>query len=177
MSERPEILVITGPPGAGKTSVSEALVARTERSVLVDGDAFFGFVRRGRVPPWEPAADRQNCAVIRAVGAAAEQFAVAGFFTVVDGVIGPWFLEAFLEHVTHPVGYVILRPSAEVAMKRAVARDMPALVDPVPISDMFNAFSALDDHERFVIYSTLMDTQETTDAIVRLILKGEFLAR
>ena len=79
--------------------------------------------------------------------------------------------------MTHPVGYVILRPSAEVAMKRAVARDMPALVDPVPISDMFNAFSALDDHERFVIYSTLMDTQETTDAIVRLILKGEFLAR
>jgi hypothetical protein len=61
--------------------------------------------------------------VIRAIGATAEQFAAAGYVTVVDGVIGPWFLEAFLEHVTDPVGYVILRPSADVAMRRAVAQD------------------------------------------------------
>lgn len=56
-------------------------------------------------------------------------------------------------------------------MRRAVARDMRELVDPEPISDMFNAFSALGDHERFVVDSTIMNVEETTDAVVRFILK------
>jgi chloramphenicol 3-O-phosphotransferase len=42
MSERPRIVVITGPPDAGKTSVAEAFAAATERRMLVDGDAFYG---------------------------------------------------------------------------------------------------------------------------------------
>ncbi len=97
--------------------------------------------------------------------------------TIVDGVIGPWFLEAFLEQVTGSVGYMILRPSAEVAMRRAVARDVSELVDPEPISAMFNAFSSLGDHERFVIDSTLMNIEETTEAVARLILNDDLLAR
>lgn len=144
---------------------------------MVDGDAFFGFVRASRVPPWEPEADRQNGAVIRAIGAAAEQFAAAGYLTVVGGVIGPWFLETFLEEVSDPAGYVILRPSAEVAMRRAVTRDVKELTDPEPISDMFNAFSALGDHERFVIDSTLMNVEETTDTVARLLLNDDLVAR
>jgi chloramphenicol 3-O-phosphotransferase len=50
MSERPRIVVITGPPDAGKTSVAEAFAAATERRMLVDGDAFYGLVRGGHVP-------------------------------------------------------------------------------------------------------------------------------
>ena len=35
------LLVVTGPPGAGKSSVAQALAEKFERSVLVEGDAFF----------------------------------------------------------------------------------------------------------------------------------------
>lgn len=63
-----------------------------------------------------------------------------------------------------------------MTMRRAVRRDVRELVDPKPLSDMYDAFSELGDSERFVIGSTLMTVEETTDAVVRLILDDELIA-
>ena len=49
-----ELLVVTGPPGAGKSTVAARLVERRSPSALVEGDAFFAFLRRGRIDPWLP---------------------------------------------------------------------------------------------------------------------------
>ena len=38
------LLLVTGPPGAGKSMVARVLVERFERSVLLEGDTFFAFV-------------------------------------------------------------------------------------------------------------------------------------
>jgi len=45
------LLVITGPPGAGKSTVARILAERVEPSVLVEGDSFFAFLARGAIPP------------------------------------------------------------------------------------------------------------------------------
>jgi Mrp family chromosome partitioning ATPase len=37
------LLVITGPPGAGKSTMARAVAAAADNSVLVEGDAFFAF--------------------------------------------------------------------------------------------------------------------------------------
>ncbi len=177
MDRVPRIVVISGPPGAGKSAVAGALAARIERSVLIDGDAFFRSVRGGWIPPWQAEADHQNGTVIRAIGAAAEQFAAGGYTAVVDGVIGPWFLGAFLDQVENPVDYLILRPSAETALNRAIARDDPELVDPEPIAHMFRAFSELGEHERFVVDSTAMSIDQTTEAALLLIASDELSVR
>lgn len=169
--------MVTGPPGAGKTSVAEALVTRLERIVLIEGDGFFRSVRSGWIPPWESEAGHQNETVIRAIGAAAGQFAAGGYRVVVDGVIGPWFLRPFLDQVEHPVGYVILRPSAEEAMRRATARDVSQLRDPEPISHMFDSFSNLGEHERFVVDSTAMTVEETVEVVLSLIFDDPVLIR
>ena len=42
-----ELIVITGPPGAGKSSASEHLVNRFEPSALVAGDSFFAMIKQG----------------------------------------------------------------------------------------------------------------------------------
>lgn len=132
----------------------------------MDGDAFFQSIRNGWIPPWQPEAHRQNETVIQAIGAAAAQFAAGGYRVVVDGVIWPWFLEVFLDQFDVPVGYVVLRPSAEEAMKRAVARDESKLVDPEPISLIYDSFSGLGDYERFVVDSTGLDVVETAETVL-----------
>ncbi|HZJ27694.1 MAG TPA: hypothetical protein VFF40_11905 [Acidimicrobiia bacterium] len=65
------LLVISGPPGAGSSTVARALAERIEPSVLVDGDAFFAFVARGAVSPWLAEARDQNEVVTRAAASAA----------------------------------------------------------------------------------------------------------
>lgn len=127
--------------------------------------------------PWEPGADGQNRTVIRAIGASAAQFAAGGFTVVVDAIIGPWFLDLFLERVEHPVVYLILRPSAGVAMERAIARDGAALVDPEPIAHMFRAFTDLGEHERYVVDSTAMNLEQTTEAAWNLASGDRLLVR
>ena len=60
------LLVVTGPPGAGKSSVARILADTARRSVLLEGDAFFGFLARGAVEPWLPASNDQNTVVTEA---------------------------------------------------------------------------------------------------------------
>lgn len=90
-----ELITVTGPPGAGKSTVAKALSACFVKSAVVAGDEFFRFIDRGYVSPWLPEADRQNTVVIEAAAAAAGRLAAGGYTVVYDGVVGPWFLDAF----------------------------------------------------------------------------------
>ena len=47
-----ELIVVTGPPGAGKSTIAELLVSEFDPSALVAGDQFFGFLRAGSIAPW-----------------------------------------------------------------------------------------------------------------------------
>jgi cytidylate kinase len=55
-----QAIVVTGPPGAGKSTVSEHLALLLSPSALVAGDLFFGFLRNGAVDPWLEGAAEQN---------------------------------------------------------------------------------------------------------------------
>jgi len=66
-----ELIVVAGPPGAGKSSVSAVLADMFVPSALVAGDSFFAFLRRGYIPPWQSAADQQNLVVTEAAAGAA----------------------------------------------------------------------------------------------------------
>src|SRR3954452_3596737 len=90
MSRVGDVTVVTGPPGAGKSTVAERLAELSDPSAVVAGDQIFAFLRNGVVPPWLDAAHDQNVTVIEA--AAATGRLAARFDAVYDGVVGPWFL-------------------------------------------------------------------------------------
>ena len=62
--------MVTGPPVAGKSTVARVLAKKVSRSVLIEGDAFFGFLGRGVIEPWRPESDNQNAVVMKAAATA-----------------------------------------------------------------------------------------------------------
>lgn len=147
------LLVVTGPPGAGKSTVAQLLASEAERSVLVEGDAFFGFLASGAVEPWLPESHDQNEVVTRAAASAAGSFAAGGFTAIYDGVVGPWFLPTFGAATgLDRLDYVILLPDADTCIHRVATRVGHGFTDEAATRKMHAEFSDPDIAERHVLY-------------------------
>ena len=81
------LLLLTGSPGCGKTTVAPLVADRHQLSVCLDLDWFFATLRRGAVEPWREEAHAQNRVVLRAAAEAAVAFAAGGYFTVAEGIL------------------------------------------------------------------------------------------
>lgn len=78
-----EVIVLTGTPGAGKTTTAVAL-AREPGSpkVHLHADDFWHFIKNGAVAPYLPEAHEQNSVVVKILAKAAQGYAQGGYFVV-----------------------------------------------------------------------------------------------
>jgi chloramphenicol 3-O-phosphotransferase len=112
-------------------------------SALIAGDDFFATVRKGFIAPWTEAAHHQNETVVAAAAAAAGRMVQGGYTVVYDGVIGPWFLEAFVRTTGLPeVHYVMLLPPEDVCLQRISSRQGHGFRDLAAARHMYREFAA-----------------------------------
>jgi 2-phosphoglycerate kinase len=131
-----QVLILTGPPGAGKTSVALALAERFDRMVLVEVDDVRHWVRAGYRHPW--AGDAQAAEQLRMATDAAiavTRNAVGYRYSVIgdDVVVGAdaEVYRAGLAGLDAQVQFVTLLPSLERTIERDAARGTASIPDRV----------------------------------------------
>ncbi|HVB52207.1 MAG TPA: hypothetical protein VND89_10775 [Acidimicrobiales bacterium] len=172
MNDAP-FLILTGPPGSGKTTVGRLVAAAYDPSVAIMSDFFWATVVRGAIPPWIPGSAEQNRAMISASMASATRLFRAGYATVLEGIIGPWFFDLVREELKSmdaTISYVVLRPTIEDCLFRSTDRlrdpqHAGALSDEGPIRHLYAQFENLGEFERNVIDTSSLSGEATARLI------------
>ena len=165
MGDAAPLLILTGPPGSGKTTAARALVESSPAAgVHLHGDDFWDFIRSGRIDPWLPNAQAQNATAMKALAHAARAYRDGGYFTVVDGIVGPWFLDVFRD-LELPLTYVVLRSDLQTALGRIAARPDQGIVEASDIAGLHAQFSSLGELERCVIDVSSLEPQAVVAAL------------
>lgn len=118
-----ELVIVTGPPGAGKSTVAPLVADGFASSVLIQGDWFFGLWRRGAIAPWLPEAAPQTSVAFAAAAATTGTFARADCTVVYDGFIPPLALPGFAAMAgVAAVQYAVLLPPEDTCVARVGSR-------------------------------------------------------
>ena len=174
------IVIITGSPGTGK-STTASLVARgsdMDRSVHMHTDDFYHYLSKGAIPPHLPESNEQNLVVIEAFLEAAKRYVRGGYDVIVDGIIGPWFLEPWqrLAREHYEIHYIILWASREETLKRAVERSkLDKKTNIELVETMWEQFCDLGEYRSNVVDTTAFSIQETVTAVREKIASGTAL--
>jgi hypothetical protein len=142
------LLLLTGSPGCGKTTVAPVVADRHEPSACLDLDWFFAKLRRGVIDPWREEAHTQNRVLLRAAAEAAATLAGGGYFTVAEGILYPFMLDLFAAAcVPHGItlDYAVLRAPIGVVQQRVQDRRVEpahagALADAAVVDDLWTQF-------------------------------------
>lgn len=140
--------VISGPPGCGKSTIAGLLATgAAEPTVHLHTDSLYAWIKTGLIEPYLPESAKQNEVVLEAITAAAAAYASGGYDVVLDGVIGPWFVDRYRERAADAgieLSYVVLAAPLDVTLRRAAERQgAERLRDPGPITTMHAAFADL----------------------------------
>ena len=126
LSVTDSVWLVTGIPGAGKTSVSRMLAGRLPRSAHIEVDRVREMVIAGYLSPGQEPLSESNAQLTmgaRNAALLADSFMSGGYTPIVDDVILRMQLAQYREVLSRwPLRLVVLAPPVEVALERDSGR-------------------------------------------------------
>ena len=176
------VLLLTGSPGCGKTTVAPLVADRHDPSACLDLDWFFAKLRRGAIEPWREEAHRQNRVVLHGAAEGGASFAEGGYFTVGEGILYPFMLDLFAA-ACEPRGiamhYAVLRAPIDLVQQRVQDRRIEpehvgALADAAVVGDLWTQFENHGVEERHRVDVGAREPAEVAEEIDRRLETDEF---
>jgi predicted kinase len=174
------IVIVSGPPGAGKSTIARKLATGSpdDLAVHLHTDDFYVYIRKGFVAPWLPESQAQNIVVMEALAGAAATFARGGYEVIVDGIVGPWFFDPWLAQARDhglDLRYLVLMPDEATNVARATARTAPgAMTDPDVVRTMWAHFQTFASPPGNVLDTTGHAPDESLAAVREGLSAGRF---
>jgi chloramphenicol 3-O-phosphotransferase len=122
-----QLVILSGPPNAGKSATAEALCQRYDRMLHIEVAVLRDFLRMGRLRPWDvsPEGRAQRELLIASACDMARRFLDAGYGVIIDDVVTPDDLPAYrrgLAGCTAAAHFIVLLPALETILERERAR-------------------------------------------------------
>ena len=163
------IILLTGTPGAGKTTIAEVLSQTFARSAHVPVDFFRKMIKAGYASPhhWNQEVENQYLLARKNAALTAKNIAREGFTVIVDDIIRQKWVEEWKDGLEgFPLHFVLLLPSLEVAKQRNCTREVWT-VDEEVITSLHELLAAenTQEHGWVVIDNSHLTVQETVEVI------------
>lgn len=166
------IILLSGPPGAGKSTVAKELVNISPGPIAyIEGDKFWSFFAKD----WEDMEKGKNFRIVmRSVTAAAIPYALNDYETIVDFSIPPRFLETAIKMAKYrdvPLDYVVIRPDEDICAQRAATRTEGAITDYKHLKEFYASFDTVQKH---IVYDNTGDAATIAAHIREGLREGVF---
>jgi adenylate kinase family enzyme len=159
----PKIIILTGPPGAGKTTIGKILAEKVKNSAVVSTDTLRYFLKNGKADKGDKDWERQLSLGAENACILAKNFFKNGFNVFLDDVI----CDKERMKIYHKKlgklkpAYVLLLPSKEITAKRDLERGEWAMKErAMHLHDRFSEF--IKKEKRFFIIDSSKHTAEDT---------------
>jgi chloramphenicol 3-O-phosphotransferase len=122
-----DIVLLSGPPASGKTTVARLLSERYDRVAHVDVNALWRLRSAGRFEPWsaDPESAHQRRQAMRQAASLARDFVTDSVGVIIEDIVTPETLPLYVEALQPArvrLHFVRLMPSLEVCLARNLVR-------------------------------------------------------